>query len=166
MIERERKPRRHSWAPASEKTNNHVDGTRIALKAISPQSTKNLMLTDLQSRARRHSTFESPYLDGSPRKNRLCSIFSLHVKCPKEKTKSDSASSPRACSLPTHEGNCIGDVRASEHSRNVSEWFRERQTKLMANESFDGGSMFDIIGKSGEDFRSFVLNEADHPEYS
>ncbi len=169
MMGCERIPRHHSWTPASENTGNHAECTRIALKEISSRSTKNIVVSraDLQSRAtRRHSICESSTLDGLPRKNRLRSIFPEIIEIPNEQSKKDSVSSPRACSLPMHESNCVGGARASEHLRNVSEWFRDRQINFMENEIIGWESMFDVIGKAGEDFRSFVLHDANHPECS
>jgi hypothetical protein len=84
-----------------------------------------------------------------------------------DKLKNSSIKSPQACSLPMHQGHCVGVGTASEHLRNLSEWLRERQqTESMQKEGIDGEYIFDVIGKAGEDFRSFVLNDANHPECS
>jgi hypothetical protein len=163
MIGCERIPRRHSWTSASEKPTNHTGCcNRTALKEISPRSTKNILLNRApQSRERRHSICET--FDGSPKKNRQSIVFSFNVDSLNLPFKNCSVISPRACSSPIHECNCDGDARGSEHLSHLSKWFRERQANLMDKAIIDGESMVDVIGKGGEDFRSFVLNDANHP---
>ena len=156
--------RRHSWTSVSENSKNHTDCARLALKEISPRSAKNIVVSRAvtQSRARRHSICEASYLTCSPKKNRLNSFFPLNVELKKEQSKNLSVLSPRACSLSMHGSDCVVGARA-EHLRNL-EWFRERPEDITVNEKIDGKTIFDVIGKAGEDFRSFVLNDAYHPE--